>query len=73
MRKCSVPGLDRLASRAGARERLDPMKHGTSDSKLDPQGDDEIRRTSLHDAEGKVRDPSALDHPRPLQVDRAGP
>jgi len=28
--------------------------------------------TSLHEAEGEVRDPSALDHPRPLQVDRAG-
>src|SRR4051812_17442149 len=35
-----------------------------------PQGDDEIGRTSLHDAEGKVRHPSALDHPRALQIDR---
>src|SRR6266516_8066586 len=29
-------------------------------------------RTSLHDAEGKVRHASALDHPRALQVDRPG-
>jgi hypothetical protein len=34
------------------------------------QGDDEIGRTSLYDAEGKMRHPSALDHPRALQVDR---
>ncbi len=26
--------------------------------------------TSLHDAERKVRDPSALDHPRAFQLDR---
>jgi hypothetical protein len=36
------------------------------------QGDDEIGRTSLYDAEGKMRHPSALDHPRTLQVDRPG-
>jgi hypothetical protein len=36
------------------------------------QGDDEIGRTSLYDAEGKMRHPSALDHPRALQVDRPG-
>jgi len=28
--------------------------------------------TSLYDAVGKVRHPSALDHPRALQVDRSG-
>jgi hypothetical protein len=32
-----------------------------------------VRRTSLYDAKGKMRDPSALDHLRALQVDRAGP
>ena len=31
------------------------------------------RCTSLHDAEGEMRDPSALDHLRALQVDRASP
>jgi hypothetical protein len=30
-------------------------------------------RASLDDAVGKVRDPSTLDHPRALQVDRPGP
>ena len=34
------------------------------------EGDDEIGRASLHDAEGKMRHPSALDHPRALQIDR---
>jgi hypothetical protein len=37
---------------------------------LEPQDDDEIGPTSLYDAEGKMRHPSALDHPRDLQVDR---
>ena len=46
---------------------------GDDTTELEPQGDDEIRRTSLDDAEGKMRDPSALDHPRALQVDRPGP
>lgn len=70
-----------------AQERVSPQVVGSSpnpgaknvqvryldDSKLEPQGDDEIGRTSLHDAESKMRDTSALDHPRTLQVDRAGP
>src|SRR5689334_8174046 len=33
---------------------------------------EQIGRTSLHDAEGKMRHPSALDHTRALQVDRPG-
>src|SRR5512132_1877904 len=41
-------------------------------TKREPQGDDETGRTSLYDAEGKVRHPSALDHSRALQVDRPG-
>ena len=28
---------------------------------------------SLDDAEGEMRDPSAVDHPRALQVDGSGP
>jgi hypothetical protein len=45
---------------------------GYDTTELEPQGDDEIGRTSLHDPEGKVRHPSTLDHPRALQVDRSG-
>jgi hypothetical protein len=43
-----------------------------SPGSLQPQGD-EIERASPWDAEGKMRDPCALDHPCALQVDRPGP
>src|SRR4029453_446072 len=54
------------------RERGPPaaLRPGDDATELEPQRDDEIGRTSPYDLEGKVRYPSALDHPRALQVDR---
>jgi hypothetical protein len=54
----------------GAQEQ--PRQVNDDTTEPEPQGDDEIGRTSLHDAEGKMRHPSAPDHPRDLQVDRPG-
>jgi hypothetical protein len=47
-----------------------PSRAGDDTTELAPQGDDEIGRTSLNNAEGEMRHPRALDHPRELQVDR---
>ena len=43
---------------------------GDDATEREPQGDDEIGPASLDDAEGEMGHPSALDHPRALQVDR---
>ena len=48
------------------------LRPGDDTTELAPQGHDEIGRTSLEDAEGQMRHPSALDHPRALQTDRPG-
>src|SRR5512132_3927508 len=45
---------------------------GDDATEREPQGDDEIGRTSPYDAEGEMGHPSALDHPRALQIDRPG-
>ncbi len=58
--------MDPRALRPALLSRPDPLG-------LLPNFAREIGRTSLHDAEREMRDPRALDHPRPLQVDRAGP
>ena len=59
-----------VAEREGGGRR--PSGPGDDATEREPQGDDEIGRPSLHDAEGQMCHPSALDHPRALQVDRPG-
>jgi hypothetical protein len=49
-----------------------PSRAGDDTTDREPQGDDEIGRPSLYDAEGEMGHPSALDHPGALQVDRPG-
>jgi hypothetical protein len=64
--------LTRAVGRSLSTPSRPALRPGDDTTELEPQGDDEIGRTSLYDAEGEMGHPSALDHPRALQVDRAG-
>src|SRR5512132_1532979 len=65
-----MSGVTLPASRRPCGRPPAALRPGDDTTELEPQGDHEIGRTSLYDAEGEMRHPSALDHPRALQVDR---
>jgi hypothetical protein len=56
--------LGAIAPRPGGQQQITTVR--TSKRNWDPVG------TSLYDAVGKMRDPSSLDHPAALQLDRLG-
>ena len=69
---CARSRTDEGCGRGFSTPSTPALRPGDDTMELEPQDDDEIGPTSLYDAEGKVRHPSALDHPRALQVDRPG-